>query len=85
MLVSWEFRSISLVSVALGRSLGVNNIAAARAVDQEFNYNVGSFFVFFGSGRGLKRRGAPVGFTWAEFQLKQSHSDPFRDQNNVFL
>ena len=31
---------------------------------------------------GFKRRGAPVGFIWAEFQLKRSHGDPFRHQNH---
>ena len=38
-----------------------------------------------GSGKGLKRRGAPVGFMWAEFQLELSHSDLFHAQNNDFL
>ena len=61
------------------------NIAAARAVDREFNYNVGSNLGLFGSGRGSDRRGAPVGFIWADFQLKRSHGDPFRDQNRVFV
>ena len=59
------------------------NIAAARAVDQEFNYNFGSNLSLFGSGRGSNGRGAPVGFIWTDFQLKRSHGDPFRDQNRV--
>ena len=33
----------------------------------------------WGSRRGLKHRGAPVGSIWAEFQFKHSHGDPFRD------
>ena len=37
-----------------------------------------------GSGRGLNGRGAPVGSIWAEFQLKRSHGDPFRDRNKWF-
>ena len=40
--------------------------------------------VVLGSGRGLNGRGAPIGSIWAEFQLKRSHGDPIRDQNNVF-
>ena len=52
------------------------NIAAARAVDRELNYNFGSNLRLFGSGRGLNGRGAPVDFIWAEFQLKQSHGHP---------
>ena len=55
------------------------------AVDREFNYNVGSNRGLFGSGGGLNGRGAPIGFIWAEFQLKRSHGDLFRDQNNVFV
>ena len=62
-----------------------NNIAVARAVDREFNYNFGSNFALLGSGRGLNRRGAPVGSIWTEFQLKQSHSDPFNDPNHVLV
>ena len=58
----------------------IANIAAARAVDREFNYNFGSKLGILGSGRGLNGRGAPIGLIWAEFQLKQSHGDPFRDQ-----
>ena len=38
-----------------------------------------------GSRRGLNGRGAPVGSIWAEFQLKRSHGDPFRDQNHGFV
>ena len=60
----------------------IHNIAAARAVDREFNYNFGSNLGRFGSGRGSNGRGAPVGFIWAEFQLKRSHGDPFHAQNN---
>ena len=63
----------------------VFNIAAARAVDQEFKYNFGSTLGLLGSGRGLNGRGAPVGSIWTELQLKRSHGDPFRDQNNVFV
>ena len=37
-----------------------------------------------GSGRGFNGRGAPVGFIWAEFQLKRSHGGPFHAQNNRF-
>ena len=55
----------------------VRNIAAARAVDREFNYMFGSIFCFLGSGRDFNRRGAPIGFIWAEFQLKQSHGTHF--------
>ena len=49
------------------------NIAAVREVDREFKYNFGSNLGLFGSGRGSNGRGAPVGFVWAEFQLKRSH------------
>ena len=64
----------------------MDNIAAARAVDREFNYkNFSSSLGLLGSERGLNRRGAPVGFIWAEFQLKRSHGDPFRSQNNDLL
>ena len=38
----------------------IYNIAAARAVDREFNYNFGSNLGLFGSGRGSNGRGAPV-------------------------
>ena len=62
-----------------------NNIAAARAVDWEFNYNFGSNLGRFGSGRGSNRRSAPVGFICADFQLERSHGDTFRDQNRVFV
>ena len=62
-----------------------SNIAAARAVDREFNYNFGSNLGLLGSGGGSNGRGAPVGFIWAEFQLKRSHGDLFRDQNCVFV
>ena len=62
-----------------------SNIAAAKAVDREFNYKFGSNLGLFDSGRGSNGRGAPVGSIWAEFQLKQSHGDPFRDQNHVFV
>ena len=55
-----------------------------RAVDREFNYNFGTDLGLLGSRRGLNGRGAPVGFIWADFQLKRSHGDPFRDQNHVF-
>ena len=48
----------------------------------EVNSNFGSNLRRFGSGRGFNGRGAPVGFVWAEFQLKRSHGDPFRAQNN---
>ena len=44
----------------------------------DFNLNV----AVLACGRGLKGRGAPIGFIWAEFQLKRSHGDPFRDQNH---
>ena len=54
-------------------------------MDREFNYNVSSSLGLLGSGRGLNRRGAPIGYIWAEFQLKRSHGDPFRDQNHVFV
>ena len=52
---------------------------------REFNYKFGSNLGRLGSGRGSNGRGAPVGFIWAEFQLKRSHGDPFRDQNRVFV
>ena len=45
------------------------NIAAARVVDREFNYNFGSNLGLFGSGREFTGRGAPVGFIWTDFQL----------------
>ena len=38
-----------------------------------------------GSGRDLNGRGTPVGFIWAEFQLKRSHGDPLRDQSHDFV
>ena len=49
------------------------------------NSNFGSNLGRFGSGSGSNGRGAPVGFIWADFQLKRSHGDPFRDQNRVFV
>ena len=58
------------------------NIAAARAVDREFNDNFGSNLGLWGSGRGFNGRGAPVGFIWAEFQLKRSHGELFRAPNH---
>ena len=58
---------------------------AARAVDQEFNSDFGSNVGFFGSGRALNGRDAPVGFIWPEFQLERSHGDPFRDQNHYVV
>ena len=58
------------------------NIAAARAVDREFNYNFGSNLGLFGVGRGVNRRGAPAGFIWTEFQLERSHGDPFHARNS---
>ena len=61
------------------------NIAAAGAVDREFNYDFGSELGLFGSGMGVNGRGAPVGSIWAEFQLKRSHGDPFRNPNHVLL
>ena len=39
----------------------------------------------WGSGRVLKRCGAPVGAILAKFQLKGSHGDPFRDPNHGFV
>ena len=54
-------------------------------MDREFNYIFLSKLGLFGSGRGSNGRGAPVGFLWAEFQLKRSHGDPFRNQNHVFV
>ena len=57
-----------------------SNIAAARAVDREFNYNFGSNLGLFGCGRGLNGRGAPAGSVWAEFQLKWSRGAPFHAQ-----
>ena len=50
----------------------------------EFTSNFGSNLGLFGSGRGSNGRAAPVGFIWAEFQLKRSHRDPFHAQNNRF-
>ena len=41
--------------------------------------------VVLGSGRGLNGRGARVGSIWAEFQLKWSHGDSFRDRNHGFV
>ena len=51
--------------------------------DWEFNYKCGSNRGLLGSGRGLNGSSAPVGLIWAEFQLKRSHGDPFREQNHV--
>ena len=67
------------------RAPSTPHIAAASAVDREFNYNFGSNLGLLGSGRGSNGRGAPVGFIWAEFQLKRSHGDPLRDQNRAFV
>ena len=55
----------------------VKTIAAARAVDREFNYNFGSNLGLFSSGSDFNGRGAPIGFILAKFQLKRSHSDLF--------
>ena len=63
---------------AMRRTLACN-IAAPRAVDREFNYNCASNLGLWGSRRGSNGRGAPVGFILAEFQLKRSHGDLFRD------
>ena len=49
------------------------------------NLDLASNMRLLGSGRGLKRRGAPVGAVLAKFQLKWRHGNPFRDQNNVFV
>ena len=49
------------------------------------NLDFGSNICLLGSGRGLKRRGAPIGSILAKFQLQRSHSDPFCDQNHVFV
>ena len=49
------------------------------------NLDFGSNMAVLGSGRDLNGRGAPVGSIWAEFQLKRSHGDPFRDQNHDFV
>ena len=51
-------------------------------MDREFIYNFDSNVGFFGSGRGLNGRGAPVGSIWTEFQLERSHCDPFHDQSH---
>ena len=51
----------------------------------EVNSNFGSNLGRFGSGRGSNGRSAPVGFIWADVQLKRSHGDPFRDPNRVFV
>ena len=52
---------------------------------REWNYKFGSNFGLFGSGRGFNRRSAPIGSIWAEFQLKWSHGDPFRDPNHALV
>ena len=49
----------------------------------EVNSNFGSNLGRFGSGRGSNGRGAPVGFIWADVQLKRSHGDPSRDQREL--
>ena len=46
------------------------------------NLDFGSNLGVLGSGRGSKRRGAPIGSIATEFELKRSHGDPFRDQNH---
>ena len=61
------------------------NIVAARAVDQEFNYIIGSNLGLLGSARDSKGRGAPIGSIYAKFQPKRSHDDPFRGQNHDLM
>ena len=61
-----------------------STLAAAGAVDREFNYNFGSNLGPGGSGSGLKRRGVSAKLILAGFGLKRSHGDPFRDQNCGF-
>ena len=48
------------------------------------NLNFGSNMAVVGSGRGLKRRGAPVGSIWDDFQFKRSHGDQFHAPNHDF-
>ena len=61
------------------------NIAAARAVDREFKYNLGSQLATQGSGAAFKRDGVSAKPILAEFQLKRSHSDPVHGQNDGFV
>ena len=56
----------------------------------EFNYNFGSNLGLFGSGSGVNGRGAPVGFIWAEFQLKQktkhnNTKNTTRNKDNILV
>ena len=39
-------------------------------------------WAFLAPGGGFNARDAPVGFIWAEFQLKRSHGDPFHARNS---
>ena len=61
------------------------NITAARAMDREFNCKFGSNLGLFGSGRGSKGHGAPIGSIWADVQLNWSHDDPFHDRTHAFV
>ena len=74
-----------MVNLVFRGGLTLEHRGRHRVVDREFNYNFGSNLGLFGSGRGSNGRGAPVGFIWADFQLKRSHGDPLRDQNRVFV
>ena len=47
------------------------------------NLDFGSNICLLSSRRGLKRRVPPIGCILAEFQLKWSHGDLFRDQNRA--
>ena len=47
------------------------------------NIDFGSIMGPLGSGRGVKRRGAPVEAVLAKFQLEWSHGAHLRDQNHV--
>ena len=49
-----------------------------------YNLDLVSNIGLLGSGRRLKRRGAPIGTIWVKFQLKWGHGDPLRDRNHVF-
>ena len=56
-----EYKCQSIVGIRNIRNMYQHNVAAARAVDREFNYNFGSDLGLLGSGRGSNGRGAPVG------------------------
>ena len=61
------------------RLRAIVSLAHSHPHSQNIAAATGRWLGLFGSGRGSNGRGAPVGFIWAELQLKRSHDNPSRD------